>query len=612
MPKNYSKGRFRADRSGDHAAPRRRRRWPWVLLGVVVVLAGIGGVGAVFALQAFEVRDDLLEAKDHLSSVTDLVKAGDTAQIEAVAAETLALTTHASEIVEGPLWEIAANVPIVGVNISAVRSATEATHVLVRDAMPPALQLMGTLQLDKLAVEGGGINLDPFKGAVDVLPTVNAAFADAQSRVADIDRKKLIPLVDNAIGQLLDVMDDAGPALAMIEKYLPTLLQLAGSDGPRTYIVLFQNNAEIRATGGNSATSAIIDVDNGSISMREDRSVDRFHFAGIRGEGSLDLPQETLNLYEWDFAKFSQNYTRTPDFPTSAQMYRSLWQTTNGGEIDGVISIDPVMLSFMLNATGPVKLTDGSEINADNAVQVLLHDSYERFGSNGLAADAYFADVAGQIFDAFSSGDWDPLKMIDQLTRGAEEQRTYLWFTRDAEQALATELGIDGKLTADNSAKTQVGIYLNDSSYSKLEYWLSTSMAVSCDAAARTMTTTLTANSTVPGTNISTYAVGHRNDNMGLSVKTMLLDVLYFAPPGATIDASDPESGDIGRWNRASVEGGHQAKSMTIALGRGETRTVSFTSTLPAGELGPLAVRYTPTVTETPVTIDASCDALFG
>ena len=49
----------------------------------------------------------------------------------------------------------------------------------------------------------------------------------------------------------------------------------------------------------------------------------------------------------------------------------------------------------------------------------------------------------------------------------------------------------------------------------------------------------------------------------------------------------------------------------TMLLGMGETKSVSFTSTLPEGELGPLAVRYSPTVTKTPVTIADSCDSLF-
>jgi hypothetical protein len=609
-PKTRS-GRYRADGIGRHVAAR-RRRWPWFVLGGFVVVVGIGGIGAVFALQALDVRDDLLAAKDKIAAVTELAANGDTGQLQIVGNEVLALTTHADGIVQGPLWELASAVPVVGVNIAAVRSATEATHILARDAMPPALQLLGSVQLDQLKVAGGGINLEPFREAVSVMPSIRTAFADAQAHVSTIDRAELIPVVGDAIGQLLSVMDQAAPALDLVEKYLPTVLQLAGGDEPRTYIVLFQNNAEIHSTGGNAATSAIVSVDDGKITMREDDEVAAFLFAGLAGDGAYEMPDEALDIYEPDFVTFAQNYTKTPDFPTSAEKFRDLWEKTNGSKIDGVISLDPVVLSYMLRATGPIALDDGSELNADNAVTLLLRDTYERFGGDGLAADAFFADVAGRVFAAVASGDWDPIAMLDQLRLGVGERRIFAWFSRDAEDAVATELHLDGALTADNAAETQVGVFVNNASYSKLEYYLSASVAVRCDAPARQMTTAITVTSTVPGPNLSDYALAFRNPSLGLPRTTMLLDTVYFAPPGSTIVGSDPESGDLPEWDRAGVEKGHEAKSITLEVPMGETVTASFTSTLPDGPLGPLSVRYSPTVGQTPITVDASCDGLFG
>ncbi len=49
-----------------------------------------------------------------------------------------------------------------------------------------------------------------------------------------------------------------------------------------------------------------------------------------------------------------------------------------------------------------------------------------------------------------------------------------------------------------------------------------------------------------------------------------------------------------------------------MLVDQGQTRTVSYTSALPEGELGPISVRYSPTVTDTPVTIAPSCTELTG
>jgi hypothetical protein len=611
MPRRYDRRRHRADRVGDHAQHRRRRRWPWItLLTTTVVLAAIGGVGYVFAQQAFGVRDDLLAAKSTLGGLPDVVKEGDPAALQAAADDVLVLTTRAEQTVQGPLWDMAASIPFVGQNIAAVTRATEAVHILARDAMPAGVQLLSTLDLNNLSVEGGGVNLDPLKGAVDVLPVINSAFADAEAQVAPIDRSTLVPVVDDAIGELLDVMDEAGPALDTVEKYLPTILQLAGSDSPKTYIVLFQNNAEIRATGGNAANSTIMRVDNGAVERLEGEDPNRYANAGYYGQGSFAPAQETLDLYEWDFVPNAQNFTRTPDFPTSAQMYSTLWNTSTGSTIDGIISVDPVVLSHMLKVAGPVKLDDGSEINGDNVVRVLLSETYERFGTDGRAADAYFAQVADKVFSHLTAGDWDPLQMLNALEASIDEQRIYAWFPAPEHEAMAVEFGLDGALTGDPAQGTEIGVWVNNASYSKLEYYLTNSIAVTCNAEARTVTSALTMTSAVPGSNLSGYTLGWRNNSLGLPRTTMILDVLSFSVPGGTI-TSDPEAGDFASWTRTGSEQGREGRSLTMTLAMGETKTVAFTSTVPEGATGPLKVRYSPTVTTTPVAIDPSCDALF-
>jgi hypothetical protein len=611
MARRFDRRRYRADRVGEHARHYRRRRWPWaVLAGTVVVFAAVGGVGYIFAQQAFGVRDDLLAAKSTLSGLPDAVKAGDAAALQAAADDVLVLTTRAEETVQGPLWDVAASVPFVGQNIAAVTRATEAVHILARDAIPPGIQLLSTMDLTQLSVEGGGINLDPFKGAIDVLPAINSAFADAEAQVAPIDRSALIPVVDEAIGELLDVMDQAGPALETVEKYLPTILQLAGADSPKTYIVLFQNNAEIRATGGNAANSSIMRVDNGGIEMLEGDDPNNYANAGYYGQGSFAPPQETLDLYEQDFVPNAQNFTRTPDFPTSAQMYSTLWNTSTGSNIDGVISIDPVVLAHMLIVAGPLTLDDGTEINGGNVVKALLSDSYERFGTDGRAADAYFAEVADKVFSHLTAGNWDPLDMLNALEASMNEQRIYAWFPAPEHEAMAVEFGMDGALTGDPAEGTEIGVWANNASYSKLEYYLTNSIAVTCNAEARTVTSALTMTSAVPGSNLSGYTLGWRNNRLGLPRTTMILDTLSFSVPGGTI-TSDPEYGDFADWTRTGTEQGRAGRSLTMTLAMGETKTVAFTSTVPEGAVGPLKVRYSPTVTTTPVTIDPSCDALF-
>ena len=591
---------------------KRRRIWPWVvgILGVLLaVLAGLSLAGLALASEAMEVRDDLELAQSQLATVPDLVSAGDAATFDTRAAEVLEATTRADDTVQGPLWEFATWIPGVGQNVAAVRSTTEATHILVRDALPPSFAVLSALKPETLRFEGGGFNLEPFRQILAELPGIDAAFASAQAKIATIDRDSLLPIVDEAVGQVIEVIDQTAPVTRTATEVLPTALKMLGEDEPRTYLVLFQNNAEIRATGGIPAASVFIRVDSGRIELIGMAGSTQYqNLFGYRQH--LDLPAETLALYDPEFAINTQNYTRTPHFPTIARLFNAI-TVQMGYNLDGVLSLDPVALSHMLAVTGPVNV-DGVEINSDNVVRELLSETYLRNPGDQAPADAFFEATSAAVFAKLTTGGWDLKKMLAAIEVINSEQRLYGWFSREEEQAVARELGMDGELAQDNTEQTQVGIFLNDAGVSKMEYYLTSSVAVTCDTAARTLTTSVTMTNSADRDDLTFHILSRRTPRYGGTGTSMLLDVLYFAPPGARILSVDPATGDAPNLSRASTEEGRSGQSISVLVDRGQTRTVTYVAQLPEGDLGPLAVRYAPTVTDTAVTIAPECAALTG
>jgi len=593
--------------------PRKRRVWPWIVLVIFLLLIAIVVVGGVFAIQALKVKDDLQAAKGKISAVVPLMKKGDTAGVEALSKQVLKLTSDADKIVAGPLWDIASIVPGVGANVVAVSETTKATHILVRDALPLASSLLPLADPANFKVEGGGINLAPFREAEPKLPQLSAIFDNAKTHIDRIDMKAIHPYIKSNISQIVDIVDTAAPTLSFAQENLPVLLSTLGADGPRNYALLFQNNAEIRATGGNPGAGAVLTVDNGKVTMRQDQAALNFVLLGPKGRFPQHLadPAEE-KLFEGDTWAHSQNYTRTPDFADTAHLVGGLWNQTVGGRLDGVISIDPITLSYMLQVAGPVQVPDETTpVTADNAVKLLLSDTYERFGAKGELADLYFAKVSAAVFTKVMSGGWDPLKMVEQLQKATREQRVYAWFADEKQQAMATQLGIDGKITTDNKTVTQTGIYLNDSSHSKLEYYLSSKIMVTCSAEKRTVTTTIELHNAVPRADLSHYTLGARNGRWGQPRTTMMLDVVGIALPGGKLVGSSPEKGARKDQERSGLYKGREAKSMLVNVPMGGSKKVSFTSTVPDDATKPLQVRYSPTVGETPVTIDGSCGTMF-
>src|SRR3546814_7526729 len=66
----------------------------------------------------------------------------------------------------------------------------------------------------------------------------------------------------------------------------------------------------------------------------------------------------------------------TPDFAASAVLASAWWQSQYGVVPDAVVAIDPLVLRALLAAHGPLTLTDGTQLSAEDLVQKVLIDPY--------------------------------------------------------------------------------------------------------------------------------------------------------------------------------------------------------------------------------------------
>ncbi|WP_217576954.1 DUF4012 domain-containing protein, partial [Streptomyces sp. GbtcB7] len=88
----------------------------------------------------------------------------------------------------------------------------------------------------------------------------------------------------------------------------------------------------------------------------------------------LDLG-EYATIYQDKPGRYLQNVTQVPDFSLSARLAQE-FAAREGREVSSVIAIDPVALSYLLEATGPVRLPTGDELTSTNVVKLLLSDVY--------------------------------------------------------------------------------------------------------------------------------------------------------------------------------------------------------------------------------------------
>ncbi len=96
-----------------------------------------------------------------------------------------------------------------------------------------------------------------------------------------------------------------------------------GGDGPRNYLLVFQNNAEIRATGGIPGSWAELHADDGKLEIVRQGTGGEF---GRRDTPVLPLSDGELAVYSDLLGVYFQDATFTPDFPRAAQLMSARWQ----------------------------------------------------------------------------------------------------------------------------------------------------------------------------------------------------------------------------------------------------------------------------------------------
>ncbi len=379
----------------------------------------------------------------------------------------------------GPVWWTASKLPWIGDDVTAVRTVAEVADDLTHDTLPELVDLGKVISPESLSPKGGQVALAPFRRAAPVLGEASREISRAERRVDAISGADLLqPLRAPVLSMQEDVENatEVTSRIAMAMRLLPTML---GGEGKRSYLLVTQNNAEIRSLGGTAGSVALVTADNGRITLGTQRA--------STGDGWGNFPEPVVRLTEGEQALYSDrlgqyalNATMTPEFPRAAQILRTVWEEREGQRVDGVISIDPVGLSYVMRGGTPVTLETGQTVDSSNVVSTLLDGVY-RATDDPAEQDRVFASAARSIFDTLLTGGGDPAQALSGLAQAAGERRILVWSADASEREELSETVLAGRfLSGGTSSDTRprVGLFLNDSGNDKMTYYLRTKVSV--------------------------------------------------------------------------------------------------------------------------------------
>ncbi|WP_230104198.1 DUF4012 domain-containing protein [Microbacterium sp. Bi121] len=582
----------------------------WVPMGILLLLLVIALAGVLIGKpiydRAMSAKTSLEQAMPLAATAKNQILAGDSEGAKATATKLASLTADARKQTDDSTWKSLEWVPFVGPNLHAVRTAAAVTDDLVTGAVTPATGL----SLKALTPVNGAINLDAITGMQSTVTQASDAVDKAAIDLESINHDALIPQVEGALTQLTGAVDELQPLLGPAKDILGVLPAALGADGPRNYLTIFQNNAESRGTGGNPAALVMITADKGKISITQQASSSNFDNG--RATPVTDLDPETVALYGDKVGRWISDTTMTPDFSESVDIIKAYWAETFDTPVDAVVSFDPVALSYLLRATGPVvvaptpvpiegdwvQLFDAPvTLTSDNAVSILLNAVYFTDIKAGTVQDAFFATAAQSIFESLTTGNADPKAMLDGLARAVDENRLLYSPANEEEARLVGESKLSGRLPTSNQDRTLVGVYVNDFTQSKLDYYMQLDVAASStqctdpDSPVFEATATLTNTVSPSAAPALPYPIAPAQYFEKGHVATYLV---FYGPvgstfTGATIDGQAIQASGVQHLGRGAVK-------IAVKNAPGQTRTVSAEFSGASGPYGELDIQHTPMV----------------
>jgi len=225
------------------------------------------------------------------------------------------------------------------------------------------------------------------------------SLAQAQEARKKIDTARLIPKIGNVITNRIDPLfisiSGAFPmedALIMV-RTAPNLLG-GGKAGPQTYLILIQNEDELRPTGGflTAAGSAVV-MDGKLISMN------------IESSDLIDDPNKPYPIPPWQFEEFMniemllfRDSNWFTNFPTTASWAEYFYSYSRASSADGIIAIDMHVIARLLEILGPVRV--------DNVAHPVTHENV-----------LDYLRSAEETRPKGVTGTWDRKQYLDELAQ---------------------------------------------------------------------------------------------------------------------------------------------------------------------------------------------------
>lgn len=340
---------------------------------------------------------------------------------------------------------------------------------------------------------------------------------------------------------------------------------LAQDNKEKTFMVLFQNNMEIRPGGGYIGSFGIVKIKNGKVGEMQVHDLSNFD-GRIPDTQIPPYPmQETLNIKSWKLR--DSNFS--PDFVTNAKKAEYFYKLGNGEEnLDGIIGITANVLTSFLKATGPIQIEGYPGTYADeNAIIALEYQVEKAYFEQGIkkgdrksVMNDLAKEIIKKVFDLSASQKIELMKII---LLDLEKKDIQIYFKDKHLQERIEKSGWDGEVDLNWNNDYLMISDANMGAF-KSDYYVKRSLEYFVDFSKENPTASLRV----------TYK--HTAKEKDWMTRDYLSYLRVYVPDGSWLSDSK-NTGDM----KFESEFGKKVFGSLIKVPIGETRTIEFEYNLP-------------------------------
>ncbi|MCB0092889.1 MAG: DUF4012 domain-containing protein [Caldilineaceae bacterium] len=408
------------------------------------------------------------------------------------------------------------------------------------------------------------------------------------------NRLNALPLgqLPSALAEPLQQSQALANLLTATLQMAPAAPQLLGFDRPQTYLLLVQNNHELRATGGFITAAGLLKVTAGDMELLD--FVDSYEIAN----SAVQHPwaPAPMQRYLGIDLLFLRDANWSPDFATTAQLARTLYAQNQGVWVDGVIALDLHAVELLVDGVGSVRVDGVAQPITRANFQMQMKEFWRNAptvppSTNATAPDDWWRQrkdfmplIAKALLDRISGGAVDFSKLTLALLQALDARAVQLWVVDTPIQEALARAGWDGALKPEVNADF-LALVDSNFGYNKVDSVLQRSVSYQVD---------WPADSTQPAQAVATITYRHALDAVDpgcdhtprygdtyddMAARCYFDYVRLYTPRGSRL--IDVDGVDRTTVQSASAINGTQLFSAYFELPPGQTQQITFYYELP-------------------------------